>query len=661
MIDANSQFFAILTNVGMAKQANADALGIPWKITEMSVGDANGTDPIPSATQTKLINEWRRRPLNQLKVDPNNPAVIIAEQVIPADEGGKWIREIGLYDAEGDLVAVANCAPSFKPVLSQGSGRTQVVRMNFIVTGTGNITLKIDPSVVLATREYVELAITEAINKLDFKASLQVATTASIALNGLQVVDGVSLLAGARVLVKNQAQAKDNGLWVVATGAWTRAQDADATSEVSPGMIVVVEEGATQADTLWQLITDGPINLGVTALNFKNVTAGFAPIDSPLFVGIPRAPTPAQFDVSTKLATMEALQRALGGYRGEYGVSASMPLTALHVGQIGFIGGVGGYTITLPPTASLLAGVTISLNNRAAADVTTVAAAGGQVNAASGVLVDGLLVRPGGTAELYWNGAVWIVYGGSEAMRYAGLAGLDSPFFLNTPKAPTPPQFDTSSRLATMEAVQRSQGNFRGEYPVSSSFQLTGAHVGQVGFITGAGGFTVTLPATAGLGVGSVISFFNGSTGSSNVVSAAGAAIHSAQGVLAGGAPVRPGSSLVLYWNGTAWLVFGGTEALRYDLGAFGASFGTTCVSKSPNGQILMWGEVSNMGANTTTVVTLPSAFPTAYKNFVSYSNDYSPATLGEAPGSVRTSLSQLTIGNGCNAPESVSWLAVGY
>ncbi|MED7670280.1 hypothetical protein GXB78_24040 [Pseudomonas moraviensis subsp. stanleyae] len=165
MIDVNSQFFAILTNVGMAKQANADALGIPWKITEMGVGDANNTDPIPNASQTTLINEWRRRPLNQLKIDPINPAVLIAEQIIPADEGGKWIREIGLYDADGDLVAVANCAPSFKPILSQGSGRTQIVRMNFIVTSTGNITLKIDPSIVLASRAYVDAVILEVLPK----------------------------------------------------------------------------------------------------------------------------------------------------------------------------------------------------------------------------------------------------------------------------------------------------------------------------------------------------------------------------------------------------------------------------------------------------------------------------------------------------------------
>ena len=156
MIDQNSQFMAILTAVGEAKQANADALGIPWTFSKMGVGDANGTDPIPSRTQTKLINERNRAPLNQVKVDPKNTNVVIAEQVIPENVGGWWIREIGLYDADGDLVAVANCAPSFKPLLGQGSGKTQVVRMNFIVTSATNVTLKLDPSVVLATRAYVD-------------------------------------------------------------------------------------------------------------------------------------------------------------------------------------------------------------------------------------------------------------------------------------------------------------------------------------------------------------------------------------------------------------------------------------------------------------------------------------------------------------------------
>lgn len=172
MTDQNSQFFAILTAIGRAKQANADALGVPWTFAQMGVGDANGADPIPSEQQTQLINERRRAPLNQLKVDPANASVIIAEQVIPETVGGWWIREVGLYDADGDLVAVANCAPSFKPLLSQGSGRTQVVRMNLIVSNTANVELKIDPSVVLATRAYVD-GLTVRANQVEAEAGTE--------------------------------------------------------------------------------------------------------------------------------------------------------------------------------------------------------------------------------------------------------------------------------------------------------------------------------------------------------------------------------------------------------------------------------------------------------------------------------------------------------
>jgi phage-related tail fiber protein len=271
MIDQNSQFFAILTAVGEAKQANADALGVAWTFSHMGVGDANGTDPVPDRLQTKLINEWRRSPLNQLKPDPANPSIIVAELVIPAEVGGKWIREVGLYDTAGDLVAVANCPPSYKPLLAQGSGRTQTVRINLIVSGTANIELKIDPSVVLATRAYVDQRVFDEIAKLDNKQSVRVATTGPIALSGLPVLEGVTLVAGDRVLVKNQAISRDNGLYIVAPGIWTRALDADASVEVTPNLLVAVEEGATQADTLWQLTTNGPIVLGTTALVFERV------------------------------------------------------------------------------------------------------------------------------------------------------------------------------------------------------------------------------------------------------------------------------------------------------------------------------------------------------------------------------------------------------
>jgi len=272
MTDQNSQFFAILTAVGEAKQANAAALGTSWTFAQMAVGDANGTDPIPSRTQTKLINERRRAPLNQVKVDPANASVIIAEQIIPESVGGWWVRELALYDADGDMVAVANCAPTFKPLLTQGSGRTQVIRINLIVSSTANIELKIDPSVVLATREYVDTVIVEALSKLDYKHSVLAATTATITLSGIQTIDGELLPAGARVLVKDQTQAKENGIYVVpAAGAWKRAQDADTSVEVTPGLFVSVEKGTVNGDSVWQLVTDAPIVLGTTALAFEMV------------------------------------------------------------------------------------------------------------------------------------------------------------------------------------------------------------------------------------------------------------------------------------------------------------------------------------------------------------------------------------------------------
>ncbi|MBP2872920.1 MULTISPECIES: phage tail-collar fiber domain-containing protein [Pseudomonas] len=272
MTDQNSQFFAILTAVGEAKQANAAALGTSWTFAQMAVGDANGTDPIPSRTQTKLINERRRAPLNQVKVDPANASVIIAEQIIPESVGGWWVRELALYDADGDMVAVANCAPTFKPLLNQGSGRTQVIRINLIVSSTANIELKIDPSVVLATREYVDTVIVEALSKLDYKHSVLAATTANITLSGIQTIDGELLPAGARVLVKDQAQAKENGIYVLpAAGAWKRALDADTSVEVTPGLFVSVEKGTVNGDSVWQLVTDAPIVLGTTALAFEMV------------------------------------------------------------------------------------------------------------------------------------------------------------------------------------------------------------------------------------------------------------------------------------------------------------------------------------------------------------------------------------------------------
>lgn len=149
-------YFAIPTHAGQAKIANAIALGVPLKITQMAVGDGNGLPVTPNPAQTALVREQRRAPLNTLFQDPLNPAQLVAEQIIPENVGGWWIREVGLYDETGTLIAIANSPDTYKPQLSEGSGRTQTIRMVLIVSDTSAVELKIDPAVVLATRKYVD-------------------------------------------------------------------------------------------------------------------------------------------------------------------------------------------------------------------------------------------------------------------------------------------------------------------------------------------------------------------------------------------------------------------------------------------------------------------------------------------------------------------------
>lgn len=151
-----AKYYAILTNQGAAKLAAATALGTQIHITQMAVGDGNGSLPTPDATQTQLLNQKRIGAVNTLTVDAANANQIIAEQVIPENEGGYWIREMGLFDDDGVLIAIANCPETYKPLLQEGSGRTQTIRMALIVSSTAAVTLKIDPSVVLATRKYVD-------------------------------------------------------------------------------------------------------------------------------------------------------------------------------------------------------------------------------------------------------------------------------------------------------------------------------------------------------------------------------------------------------------------------------------------------------------------------------------------------------------------------
>lgn len=656
MIDANSQFFAILTNVGRAKQANADALGIAWKLTEMGVGDANPggladpPNPIPSADQTKLLNEWRRKPLNQLRVDPVNSAVIIAEQIIPADEGGKWIREIGLYDADGDLVAVANCAPSFKPLLSQGSGRTQVVRMNFVVSSTGNITLKIDPAVVLATREWVLAQILEELSKLDIKQSVRAATTANINLVGLQVVDGVSLNTGDRVLVKDQIAAKDNGPYVVAVGAWVRAKDADNSTKVTPNLTVAVEVGATQADTIWQLVTDGTIVVGTTALTFKNITDGFARLFSPAFSGNPTAPTPAQFDSSKSLATTEFLKRRGFEYSGFTTSDASLVLSSSHVGGLHSFSNATQLTATLPPTAGVAQGATITLASAGPGGLKIVGSGTDVVYTSTGV-AGPLVLALGDTAEFIRLQDQWRLVGGSVMFRFAGTMG--GAHFI------TQPQFDNGKALATTEFVQRALGNFSGQTSITTSAAtLTPALAGRR--IVAAAAGTWTLPLLGASPVGSKFYIQNSSSGDL-VVNRQGTDIIVALAKTMNSVIIPTGSAGVLVCGETNWVFEEGTAALKYSA-EFASSISGSGWAKNANGTIEQWG-TGVTDANGYVYVTFPIPFPNAPRN-ITLTHVGSMSLMHALMGAGLTATGcRLRVQNAAGASDpnwTVHWRAIG-
>ena len=175
----SQKYYTLITQQGAALLANATASGIPLKLTKMGVGDGNGKATTPNASQSKLVHEVYQAPINSLTIDENNANQIIAELIIPESQGGWFIHEIGLYDESNTLVAVGNCPATYKPQLSEGSGRTQVIRIIIIVDNTDAIALKIDPAVILATRQYVDNLITARMTAHEKSTNHPTATTSS--------------------------------------------------------------------------------------------------------------------------------------------------------------------------------------------------------------------------------------------------------------------------------------------------------------------------------------------------------------------------------------------------------------------------------------------------------------------------------------------------
>jgi len=602
MVDKNTIFGGMLTTLGANKKTNCDALGIPWEPKYMLIGDANGTDPVPSPSQTRLINQVYRAQLNQLRVSEKDANVLIAELVLPPDVGGWWIRELALEDKDGVFCAVSNVAPSYKPLLEQNSGRNQVVRMHIITNGTSNIQLKIDPSVVLATREYVDSRILEELSKLDIKQSVRAATTTNINLVGLQVVDGVSLSAGDRVLVKNQTAARDNGPYEAALGAWTRAKDADSNVRVTPNLTVAVEAGASQADTIWQLVTDGPINVGTTALTFKDITDGFARLFSPSFAGNPTVPTPAQFDNSKSIASTEYVKRSGVEFSGFTTSAENLALTAMHVGGLHSFVGAAQLQATLPPTSGVAQAATITLVCAGNGGLKIAPAAGDVVYTSTG-LAGPLVLALGDTAEFIRLENQWRLVGGTAALAFAGvMAG---------PNFTTRAQFDAGKGLATTEFVQRALGNRAGAAIANANTALTANVFGKLLLLNSGTSFTVTLPPSAvgSVLVGSTILVQNVGAAAATLVPAAGDSLGAIATQPMTSLVIQPGTSVELVLQGTNYFISGGA-ALKYSQ-EFSMSGAANGWERRPSGVIEQWGSVS-VTDNSEVAVILPTAFPNA-------------------------------------------------
>lgn len=156
------QIYSLPTNLGAAKLAYGLANNLPVQISHMAIGDGNGALVNPSGSASVLVREVYRAQLNQLYQHPENPKWMVAELVIPAEVGGWTIRELGLYDAAGDLIFVGNHAEQYKPVQSQGSDETKTIRMVVLVSDVAAVTLKTDPTTVMATIKFVNDSVAAA-------------------------------------------------------------------------------------------------------------------------------------------------------------------------------------------------------------------------------------------------------------------------------------------------------------------------------------------------------------------------------------------------------------------------------------------------------------------------------------------------------------------
>lgn len=156
MTDNNNRYFTLLTDKGKFKIAKAAADKGEVKFSHFAIGDGGGQEVNPTPNQTALVHEVWRAQLDSVEIDPKNPAAVIINAIIPHNVGGWWMREFGLFDVDGDMLAVVKPAPNYKATSAEGQLEDVYYEFQLVIGEQAQVVVLVDPSILWATREYVE-------------------------------------------------------------------------------------------------------------------------------------------------------------------------------------------------------------------------------------------------------------------------------------------------------------------------------------------------------------------------------------------------------------------------------------------------------------------------------------------------------------------------
>ena len=290
MSTTTRKFKTVITDTGAKKLAQAAAPdGKPVRLTHMAVGDGGGTLPTPDSKQTRLVHEVWRHTVNRVILDATHQNRIIAELVIPPETGGFWIREIGVFDEHGDLIAVGNTAESYKPTVAEGSGRAQTFRTILTVSCTATVALTVDNTMVMATVDYVD-------DKLKEHEHSRRHPGASLTAKGFVQLSSATNSTSETLAATPKAV---KAAYDLANGKYT-AQDATTARK---GIVQLSSATNSTSETL--AATPKAVKAVMDETNKK------APLNSPALTGTPTTPTAPKGTNNTQIASTAYVMAAI--------------------------------------------------------------------------------------------------------------------------------------------------------------------------------------------------------------------------------------------------------------------------------------------------------------------------------------------------------------